>query len=92
VNSILGPKWEALKNFSTPPIRAAKTHEVNIRCVTHLKTAFAGRKLVELTADAIEGYLRDRLEQRVRARFKGGYREISSRRRCTRSFGCLGAC
>ena len=38
-----------LNNFSKPPIRAAKTHEANIRCVTHLKAAFAGRKLVDLT-------------------------------------------
>lgn len=64
-----------LKNFSKPPIRAAKTHEANTRCVTHLEAAFAGKKLVDLTADAIEQYLRDRLEQRVRVRFKGGYRE-----------------
>ena len=49
-----------LKNYSKPPIRAAKTHEANLRCLTHLKAAFAGRKLVELTADAIEQYLRDR--------------------------------
>jgi len=64
-----------LKNFSKPPIRAAKTHAVNIRCASHLKAAFASRKLVELTAEAIEEYLRDRLEQRVRVRFNGGYRE-----------------
>jgi len=64
-----------LKSYSKPPIRAAKTHEVNIRCATHLKAAFEGRKLVDLTADAIEQYLRDRLEQRVRVRFNGGYRE-----------------
>src|SRR5207244_3161921 len=63
------------KNYSKPPIRAAKTHEANLRCLTHLKAAFAGRKLVELTADAIEQYLRDRLEQRVRVKFNGGYRE-----------------
>lgn len=30
---------------------------------------------MELTAEAIEEYLRDRLEQRVRVRFNGGYRE-----------------
>jgi len=64
-----------LKNYSKPPIRAAKTHEANMRCVTHLKTAFAGRKLVDLTADSIEQYLRDRLEQRVRVRIRSGYRE-----------------
>jgi integrase len=64
-----------LKNYSRPPIRAAKTHEANKRCVAHLKAAFADKKLVGLTADAIEEYLRDRLEQRVRVRFHGGYRE-----------------
>ena len=32
-----------LKNFSKPPTRAAKTHAVNIRCITHLKAAFASR-------------------------------------------------
>jgi integrase len=64
-----------LNNYSKPPIRAAKTHEANLRCVTHLKAAFSGRKLVDLTPDAIEQYLRERLEQRVRVRFKGGYRE-----------------
>jgi integrase len=64
-----------LKSYSKPPIRAAKTHEVNIRCATHLKAAFESRKLVDLTADVIEQYLRDRLEQRVRVRFNGGYRE-----------------
>jgi len=67
-----------LKNFSKPPMRAAKTHAVNLRCAIHLKAAFASRKLVELTADAIEEYLRDRLEQRVRVRFNGGYREKGS--------------
>jgi len=64
-----------LKNYSRPPIRAAKTHEANMRCVAHLKAAFANKKLVGLTADEIELYLRDRLEQRVRVRFHGGYRE-----------------
>ena len=64
-----------LKNYSKPPIRAAKTHEANTRCAIHLKAAFPGRKLVDLTADAIEQYLRDRLEQRVRVKTHGGYRE-----------------
>jgi integrase len=64
-----------LKSYSKPPIRAVKTHEVNMRCAAHLEAAFEGRKLVDLTADAIEQYLRDRLEQRVRVRFDGGYRE-----------------
>jgi site-specific recombinase XerD len=64
-----------LKSYSKPPIRAAKTHEANMRCIVHLKAAFGDRKLVDLTADAIEHYLRDRLEQRVRVKFNGGYRE-----------------
>lgn len=64
-----------LKSYSKPPIRAAKTHEANMRCVAHLKAVFGDGKLVDLTADAIEQYLRDRLEQRVRIRFNSGYRE-----------------
>src|SRR3989449_4723154 len=64
-----------LENYSRPPIRAHKTHEANMRCAIHLKAAFLGRKLVEITADAIEDYLRNRLRQRVRVKVAGGYRE-----------------
>jgi integrase len=64
-----------LENYSSPPIRAAKTHEANLRCASHLKTAFPGRKLVDITADAIEDYLRSRLRQRVRVKLANGYRE-----------------
>jgi len=64
-----------LENYSKPPIRAQKTHEANQRCATHLKAAFTGNKLVELTADAIEDYLRRRLRQRVRVKLAQGYRE-----------------
>ena len=64
-----------LENYSRPPIRAHKTHEANMRCAIHLKAAFPGRKLVEITADAIEDYLRNRLRQRVRVKVAGGYRE-----------------
>lgn len=64
-----------LNSYSKPPIRAAKTHGANMRCAVHLKAAFGDRKLVDVTADAIEQYLRDRLEQRVRVRVNGGYRE-----------------
>jgi integrase len=46
-----------------------------MRCVTHLKAAFPGRKLLDITADAIEDYLRRRLRQRVRVKFARGYRE-----------------
>jgi integrase len=64
-----------LDNYSKPPIRAQKTHEANQRCANHLKAAFSGRKLVEITADAIEDYLRRRLRQRVRRKLAEGYRE-----------------
>jgi integrase len=64
-----------LENYSKPPIRAQKTHEANQRCATHLKAAFTGNKLVEVTADAIEDYLRHRLRQRVRIKLTQGYRE-----------------
>ena len=64
-----------LENYSKPPIRAHKTHEANMRCAIHLKAAFPGRRLVEITADAIEDYLRNRLRQRVRVKVAGGYRE-----------------
>ena len=64
-----------LENYSKPPIRAQKTHEANQRCATHLKAAFTGKKMVEITADAIEDYLRRRLRQRVRRKLTDGYRE-----------------
>jgi len=64
-----------LENYSKPPIRAQKTHEANQRCATHLKAAFTGNKLVEVTGDAIEDYLRHRLRQRVRIKLTQGYRE-----------------
>src|SRR5208337_4892554 len=64
-----------LENYSRPPLRANKTHEANMRCATHLKAAFPGRKLVDVTADAIEDYLRHRLRQRVRVKVARGFRE-----------------
>lgn len=64
-----------LENYSKPPLRAHKTHEANMRCANHLKSAFPGRRLVDVTADAIEDYLRSRLRQRVRVKIARGYRE-----------------
>ena len=43
-----------LENYSKPPVRAEKTHQVNLRVAKHLKNAFASRKLVDITADDIE--------------------------------------
>jgi hypothetical protein len=55
-----------LENYSKPPIREPKTHVANLRAANHLKNAFATRPLVDVTADGIEHYLRNRLRQRVR--------------------------
>jgi integrase len=52
-----------------------KTHEVNLRAAKHLKFAFGSSKLVDITADHIELYLRDRLRQRVRIRSSLGIKE-----------------
>jgi integrase len=54
-----------LENFSKPPFRAAKTHEVNERATKHLRSVFEKTTLGELTAEDIEAYLRERLKQRV---------------------------
>src|SRR3984893_10609742 len=64
-----------LETYSKPPMRAEKTHEINLRAVKHLKGAFASSSLVDLTADHVEIYLRDRLRQRIRIRSSLGYRE-----------------
>src|SRR5690242_8972863 len=57
-----------LANFSKPPFRAQKTHEVNQRALKHLRKMFESTKLAELTADDIEMYLRKRLKQRALVR------------------------
>ena len=64
-----------LENYSQPPIRAAKTHAANLRATKHLKAAFQGLKLADLSADGIELYLRKRLRDRVRIRTTAGYIE-----------------
>src|ERR1700757_3244664 len=64
-----------LENYSKPPIREPKTHAANMRAASHLKKAFATRRLVDVTADEIEHYLRGRLRQRVRFKTKSGYLE-----------------
>jgi integrase len=63
-----------LENFSKPPFRALKTHEVNQRALKHLRM-FKNTKLAELTADDIEMYLRRRLKQRVRVKARDGFVE-----------------
>ncbi len=62
-----------LENFSKPPFRAAKTHQVNERALKHLRGMFERTKLAVLTADDIEMYLRRRLKQRVMVKAKDGF-------------------
>jgi integrase len=64
-----------LENFSKPPFRAPKTHEVNERALKHLRRMFTDTTLSELTADDIETYLRRRLKARVLVKAKNGFVE-----------------
>jgi len=64
-----------LENYSKPPLRADKTHNANMRASKHLKGAFQGYKLADLTADGIELYLRKRLRNRVRVKTTAGFIE-----------------
>lgn len=65
-----------LENYSKPPVRAEKTHQANLRVAKHLKSAFASRKLVDITADDIELYLRERLQKTVEIRTALGFRQM----------------
>lgn len=67
-----------LANYSKPPVRADKTHEANGRCMKHLKAALGTSRLVDITADSIELFLRDRLRQRVRVKAKLGYKDLGA--------------
>lgn len=61
-----------LENFSKPPFRARKTHEVNQRALKHLSAVFGNTKLGALVPDEIETYLRERLTHRVIVKTKRG--------------------
>ncbi|MGB2679154.1 MAG: integrase [Candidatus Acidiferrum sp.] len=62
-----------LENYSKPPVRELKTHEANLRAAKHLNLAFATRRLIDVTADDIELFLRERLRQRVKTMTSNGY-------------------
>ncbi len=64
-----------LEQYSKPPIRAPKTHQANGRASKHLIKAFGPMKLAAISAERIEGYLRDRLRQRVRINTAAGIME-----------------
>jgi integrase len=62
-----------LENYSKPPVREFKTHEANLRAAKLLKLAFATRTLIDVTADDIELFLRDRLRQRIKTQTSNGF-------------------
>jgi hypothetical protein len=61
-----------LENYSKPLLRSEKTHESHQRAIKHLLQVFGSRKLTDLSADMIEGYLRTRLPARVRRKTRSG--------------------
>jgi hypothetical protein len=61
-----------LENYSRPPIRAEKTHHANERAAHHLKAAFGWTSMGDITADDIERYLRQRLQNRVQVKTGAG--------------------
>jgi integrase len=65
-----------MENYSQPPIRAHKTHEANERAMKHLEATFGSWRLVDVTADDIERYLRARLKKHTRVKTKDGFREL----------------
>jgi integrase len=64
-----------MENYSKPPYRTQKTHIANLRAVKHLKAAFATRKLLDISPDDVESYLRRRMRQRALVKTSLGYRE-----------------
>jgi integrase len=67
-----------LENYSKPPLRAEGTHQANERCIKHLKATFAATRLVDVNADLIDIYLRERLRDRVIVKAKLGYKKLGT--------------
>jgi integrase len=82
---ILFEEWanSFLESYSKPPLRAEKTHQANQRCIKHLKAAFGSSRLVDITADSVDLYLRERLRERVNVKTKLGYRQLGPIRAST---------
>ena len=64
-----------LENYSKPPVRAVKTHSANLWAAKYLKSAFATRRLTDITADNVELYVRERLHQPARFKTSGIMKE-----------------
>jgi len=64
-----------MEYYSKPPYRTQKTHVANLRAVKNLKAAFVTRKLLDISPDDVESYLRKRMCQRALIKTALGYRE-----------------
>src|SRR6266851_10315912 len=62
------------RTIPSRPTAHKKTHVANLR-VKHLKAAFATRKLLDISPDDVESYLRKRMRQRALIKTALGYRE-----------------
>ncbi len=61
-----------LETRSKPPLRAQKTHEQNLNAAKYLRPVFGALPLCEITAEAIEDYIRKRLHSRRKVHTKLG--------------------
>lgn len=64
-----------LERWSKPPFRSENTHAQNLNALKHLRPAFGGILLPNITPEAIEDYLRGRLTARRKIETKLGIRE-----------------
>jgi integrase len=60
-----------LERRSRPPFRAVKTHDANLNAMKFLRPAFGEVRLSEITPEAIEEYIEERLrsERRIHTKF-----------------------
>lgn len=65
-----------LQKRSKPPYRAGKTHRENLKALKFLGPVFGSMRLAEITPEAIEDYIEQRLRSRRRVRTKLGIREL----------------
>jgi len=61
-----------LETRSKPPLRAQKTHEQNLNAAKYLRPVFGELPLSEITAEAIEDYIRKRLHSKRKVHTKLG--------------------
>jgi integrase len=61
-----------LERRSTPPFRSAGNHQQNLNALKFLRPVFGERALSEITAEAVEDYLRERLQSGRRIHTKFG--------------------